>query len=304
MRRIAREILNKIGYDIKRIPPKAEELERIYVNGGRVPLDIGYSEAKAKFIFNIIFDPNILEVFKNSGSLPKYFGVGFDERCIEYPWIIGSLSTSAGCILDAGSILNHDYILSHPKFENKKLHILTLAPEDVCFWHKNISYLFEDMRHIPIQNDYYDDVICLSSLEHVGFESKVSKQIGTFCENRPEEFIVAVKELRRVLKPGGSLFLSVPFGAYRNFNVFQQFDKTLLSIAVEAFGEAGQITETFYRYTEQGWVLSNADECAECEYVEWLASAWASGKWPETLPIEDDRAAGARSVACVRIVKV
>jgi len=36
-----------------------------------------------------------------------------------------------------------------------------------------------------------------------------------------------------VLKPGGSLFLTVPFGIYRHFGTFQQFDRKLLSRVVE-----------------------------------------------------------------------
>ena len=44
------------------------------------------------------------------------------------------------------------------------------------------------------------------------------------------------KEMRRVLKPGGSLLMTVPFGMYRDLGAFQQFDRKLLSRAKEAFG--------------------------------------------------------------------
>jgi hypothetical protein len=36
-----------------------------------------------------------------------------------------------------------------------------------------------------------------------------------------------MKELRRVLKPKGRLFLTVPYGIHRDYGLFQQFDHAL-----------------------------------------------------------------------------
>ncbi|MEK7473210.1 MAG: class I SAM-dependent methyltransferase [Patescibacteria group bacterium] len=50
-----------------------------------------------------------------------------------------------------------------------------------------------DLQAMPIDDAFYDSVICLAVLEHV---------------SRPWD---GVKEMRRILKPGGFLFLYVPF---------------------------------------------------------------------------------------------
>ena len=86
-----------------------------------------------------------------------------------------------------------------------------------------------------------------------------------------------------MLRPGGVLLLTVPFGKYKDYGWFQEFDRTLLSIAIEAFGPAQSARETFYRYTPGGWQVATDQECAECTYAQ--------------------NSVAAGSVACVRLLK-
>jgi SAM-dependent methyltransferase len=229
--------------------------------------------------------------------------VGVDERCVEYPWLLANLEDCREALLDAGSTLNHDFILDHPLLRKKIIHILTLAPEGNCFWQKSISYLFHDLQEIPMRDDCYDTIVCVSTLEHVGCDNAHYTGGEAARENRPEGFILAMKELYRVLKPGGTLLLTVPFGVYRHFGMFQQFDRDLLSRAVKAFGTVRDRRETFYRYAAGGWSAAEAEDCTDCDYVEWIATAWARNQWPATIRVEPDLASAARAVACVRIVK-
>jgi hypothetical protein len=77
----------------------------------------------------------------------------------------------------------------------------------------------------------------------------------------------------------------------------------LLSRAIGAFGKHKKVTKEFYRYTIDGWNLSDEEKCKNCEYIEWIVKAWKTGKMPKSIPVEPDQAASARSVACVKIVK-
>jgi len=143
----------------------------------------------------------------------------------------------------------------------------------------------------------------LSTLEHLGCDNTIYTQNETYKDDSPEDFVLALKELHRTLKPGGSLLLSVPFGAYRHFGFFQQFDRKLLDRAISAF-DASEVVESFYRYTAEGWQVATAADCAECEYVEWIAKVWQQQQqFPTTIPREPDLAAAARAVACVKLIK-
>jgi SAM-dependent methyltransferase len=280
---------------------KSQMILRRYLRNGKTPWSEGYSAYRTQFIASALGNEGLLRIFRRGQSLPQGYGVGVDERCIEYPWLIAHLHDGPGVLLDAGSTLNHDFILAHPIFQRKIIHILTLAPERNCFWQKGISYLFHDLRDIPVRDDYYDTITCVSTLEHVGCDNMHFTGKENHRENNLEDFLFAMKELSRILKPGGTLFLTIPFGIYRCFGSFQQFDRNCLQRAIEAFREAGEITEVFYRYTANGWNVAGASDCAECEYVEWIT--WPRARWPSALPIEPDFAAAARAVACVRLSK-
>ena len=300
LRQVAKRLLPLILVDVIRRWSKSNELKRC-LSLGKVPWSRGYDAYRSDFIRQTLADEHQMELFRHGEFLPPGYGVGVDERCIEYPWLLAHNYDGPEYYLDAGSTLNYGFILDHPVFQRKAIHILTLAPEANCFWQRGVSYLFHDLRDIPIRDAYYDTIACLSTLEHVGCDNTAYTHKDIHREQNPEKFILAIQELRRVLKPGGSLFFTVPFGAYCNFGTFQQFDRELLSRAVKAFGKASEVMETFYCYTADGWNVADAADCAECEYVEWITSP--CNQWPNPFPVEPDLAAAARCVACVRLIK-
>jgi hypothetical protein len=305
-RQIAKKLLPPIVVDAVRCMKKRRrQKEALQQNiGGRiVPWSPGYEFYRSHLIIQVLRDESLVKRFRYGEPLPTGYGVGIDERCIEYPWLLTHLEMRMEVLLDAGSTLNYNFILENPALQDKVIHILTLAPEPKSFWQKGISYLFCDLRDIFIRDAYYDSVACLSTLEHVGCDNRLFTHSEVHNEHRPDDFVLAVQELTRVLKPGGTLFLTVPFGTYQYFGIQQIFDKELLSRAIAAFGEAKEIVQTFYRYTAEGWNIADVSHCTECRYVEWIARAWQFNKWPSPIPIEEDMAAAARAVACVKLVK-
>ncbi|WP_448573028.1 methyltransferase domain-containing protein [Trichothermofontia sp.] len=281
------------------------QLKQHYLKNGRVPWSQGYGIYKQQFITESLQNPELMALFQTGQPLPAGYGIGLDERCVEYPWLFSHLPVDAIYILDAGSVLNHKFLLDHPIFTNKTLHILTLAPESVCFWERGISYLFADLRHIPLQSDLYDAVICLSTLEHIGCDNSAYTQSQINKESQPDTFTEAIAELHRVLKPGGHLFLSVPFGAYQHFGSFQQFDSERLQRAIAAFQPVASVNSTFYRYTREGWNIATEDECHSSRYVDWVG--WANNDASVVTKLspkpEPDNAAAARAVVCVHLIK-
>jgi len=292
----------KVGWSITKLPKSDKCLELAYREGGSIPWSLGYKQGKDRYIGRVLSDSALLGRFQNNNRLPEKFGVGIDERCVEIPWLIGHLQSVAGRVLDAGSALNHEYILNTQPLSRMKMHIMTLFPEKKCYWQRGISYIYDDLRCIPIKDRYYDAIACVSTLEHVGCDNSIYTSNDKYIEDSPEEVIVAVKEIRRVLKPGGTLFLTVPFGRYSHLGWSQQFDSKLLSRVVQAFGATKKVNESYYRYSAEGWQVAEPEDCAECSYVEWISRAWYKNEWPNPIPVEPDYAAAARAVACLELV--
>lgn len=263
-----------------------------YTWGGMKPWSRGYFEYKWECIKAALIDEKLLSIFRNGDQLPPRFGIHIDERIVEYPWVISLLPKEPVTLLDAGSALNFEAILAHLALKNKKITIATLSPEANCFWYKNVSYVFEDMRHLPFLSDSYEIITCISTLEHVGMNNmQIYTSDTRYKESKTKDYLIAAKELRRVLKPGGSLFITVPFGAYGDFGFFQQFDERMLQSLEGVFG-ADNCKMTFYRYTEDGWQISTKNECISAKYIT-ADRAKASSPLP----------AAASAVACLELTK-
>ena len=296
--------LRKKGLELRwtedRLQAEAKRQLNEYIKGGSKPWSPGYGPARTAFLRNILQDKALLDCFRNKKLLPLKYGKGFDERCVEIPWLAVQLENRAVRILDAGSALNHDYILNYIISGETAVHIMTLAPENNRCHDKNVSYLFGDLREIPTQDKYYDFIACVSTLEHIGMNNVLFTDDVKFHEQNHDDFKLVMKELRRVLVDGGVLCLTVPYGVYQVFGGFQQFDRKLLNSAIESFGFTSAVDETFFRYTKEGWQVATPEECANCEYVSWLD--WTKGI-PAPVPVEPDLAAAARAVACIKLIK-
>ncbi|NQT72400.1 MAG: class I SAM-dependent methyltransferase [Chloroflexi bacterium] len=227
-------------------------------------------------------------------KLERGYGLGLDERLIEYPWLFSSLPSKEGNFLDAGSVLNFDYILSLPTLVQKKIFISTLAPEKHSFWNKSISYVYEDLRDICYKNNFFDWIVCLSVIEHIGLDNtKFYTNNPANDEQALDAYIVVIRELHRVLKPGGHLYLSVPFGSHRNYGWLQTFNSNMVDTVLDAFSPTSY-TEHHFRYDSDGWKVSSRTESGACQYFDLYDKAreYQNG---------DPIAAGA--VVCLELVK-
>ena len=298
--------LRKIDYHVNRViqafPDHTTEvdLELEYEKRGRIPWSLGYRQARDRFIRQTLGDQALMDLFRENRELPQGFGVGFDERCIEYPWLLSKLPPTREHLLDAGSALNYNSILSHPILSNKKLYVLTLAPEKDCFWRNGISYIYDDLRDIPLRDDYLDAIACLSTLEHVGLDNRLFTYSERDEGHRQDDFLLAISEMRRILKPMGELFITVPYGKHFNFGTFQQFDGQLVKETIARLGP-GRVEKTYFSYSANGWNLSTAEACEGAEYVNWVMLP--PDERPGTFPDQADGAAAARAIACIIFIK-
>lgn len=252
------------------LPP--EELAvRDYLENGRRPWSHGYHEYTTRLIARTIADADLLATFRAGLPLPSGYGFRVDERVIEYPWVLAQLGTCGQNLFDAGSTLNQPHLLNHPALAGRNVVLFARSPEGV-HPRANVSYLYGDLRDVVLRDGCMDVVACISTLAQ-------SNEHGVLAE------------LRRLLKPGGVLLLNVPFGK-RESHAWTQFDRAGLEEVLKVFG--GRLAEwRCYRYLPGGWRVATVEECAGCEYFNIHAT-------PDFGP---DYAAGARAVACLRVVR-
>ena len=264
------------------------------------PWSKGYSEYHTQELLKILNNEDLLQIFKQSKQLPKKYGFRLDERIIEYPWVLSRLPKEHCRVLDAGSTLNSDYLIPNSIISNKDLFILTLSPESQCFWKKKVSYIYSDLRDNPFKDGYFDIVVCISTLEHIGMDNVMYTNIKQFHEYKQNSFVDALKEFNRILKPNGNLYITVPYGKHKNYGFFQSFDTDLVQQVIETF--KGALDEiNYYQYLENGWVLSEESKCSTCEYFDIHQTKYFDKQ--SAKDYDADYAAAARAVVCMKFKK-
>ena len=122
-----------------------------------------------------------------------------------------------------------------------------------------------------------------------GYDLDFNKEV----EIKSYEYLKAVSEMLRVLKSGGTLMLTVPFGKFENHGFFQQFDKEMINRIYDLLKSEGTIESTFFTYEKEGWRFALIDELST---IESYNPHTGKGK-------KDDGAAHSRAIACIKFIK-
>jgi SAM-dependent methyltransferase len=263
----------------------------IYLLRGRRPWSLGYYTRKNALIEDAI-DQNAVQIGR---AVPDAFGVAIDERIVEYPWLFDRLKHvggSLGSVLDAGSTLNHDFILDRDPLRKADLTIMTLAPEKRCYWYKGYSYVFGDFRQTNFKDGAFDTIVSISTLEHVGLDNTLLYTGDRAkAETNKNGFVDAIREFRRILVPGGRCLITVPYGKYENFDWFQVFDREMIDLLISTFNPSSFDLD-FFEYRKTGW-----RRALESEVSDATAFDPHSGRGRS-----DDSAAFARAIVCMQLI--
>src|ERR1044072_8137440 len=272
-----------------------------YLKSDRRPWREGYDEYREKCLSEAVNDESLLDTFAENRSLSQGYGYRLDARIIEIPWVLSRARKTGSRFLDAGSALNYDFVLTSPALKQKQTTIVTLAPEGQAFWRMGVSYVFGDLRDLDFRDERFDAIACISTIEHIGMDNTMyAEDLAIAQRSDKSEFILAVKELKRVLKPRGSLFISFPFGRYENHGWFQKFDSSLVDTLVNAFAPSQQ-HEAIFQYHPNGWQLSNREACKDCEFFDVHTSKTSDPN--STIESPPDYPAGERGLACLEVKK-
>jgi SAM-dependent methyltransferase len=169
---------------------------------------------------------------------------GTDERVVEIPWVLSRLRP-AGRVLEIGYAYAETAYLAGLLRSGVDLVGVDLASRDV----EGMETLEADVCDLPFGSSSFDQALLVSTLEHVGADNAVYGLEGGVDPGAPSR---ALRELRRVLAPGGSLLVTVPLGEPGDYGWFRQDDEDGW---MALFGRAGFFVEEAeaYELTPDGW---------------------------------------------------
>ena len=127
---------------------------------------------------------------------------GTDERVIEIPWVLARLHP--GRVLEVGyAFAEPAYVAGLLDAAPQELVGVDLAAAEV----PGMETVQADVRELPFSDADFDQVLLVSTLEHVGADNE---RYGVEGEADGSGMRQALRELRRVLRPDGTLLVAGP----------------------------------------------------------------------------------------------
>jgi SAM-dependent methyltransferase len=187
---------------------------------------------------------------------------GTDERVIEIPWVLARLSS--GRVLEVGyAFAEPAYVAGLLDAAPRELVGVDLADSEV----PGMETLRADVRELPFGDADFDQILLVSTLEHVGADNERYGLEGAPGGSQITEMARALHELRRVLKPNGTVLVTVPLGEPEDYGWFRQEDVrgwTRLFTRTGFFVEEQEV----YELTDGGWRAAPTFQSAGVRYGE------------------------------------
>ena len=213
------------------------------------------------------------------------YGAGQNERAIEIPWALSKYHNEAK-VLEVGCSFayeNPEYVPALLGLNIPELHGLDISSRDAPDFIKKTA----DIRQSGYETGFFDLVLCISTLEHVGMDNtkyylpvaELPREAG----DAGQPGVDAVAEMFRILKAGGKLLVTVPFGRFVNYGWFLNYDAAAVANLFRHLPSA-EIAAEYFKYTPAGWLPCTADELA-------------------TIAYRDNTAPAAAGIACFEIIK-
>jgi SAM-dependent methyltransferase len=186
--------------------------------------------------------------------------MGDTERCIEIPWAI-SCYEGEQKVLDIGYAYAEDrYLEAIKALRIPELYGLDLASREV----HGIRSVVGDVRRAPFRDGVFDLILCISTIEHVGWDNTIYFQ-GRLSQD-PEGDIPAIKEMARITRREGRIVVTVPYGRLHNYGWFQQYDRQRLDKLISAAG-CRVLRDDLYAY-KNGWRHASEEDLMDVLYKD------------------------------------
>lgn len=198
-------------------------------------------------------------------ALTGFPGREYGERVVEYPYVADWMQRKgfSGSICDVGCVLNNEVIAGRVSSRFREVWFCNPAVEPITL-DPPVNYHISPLDKAFPDGSKFDAVTCLSTIEHIGYDNS---QYGAnlpaeLKEPSDKPFLDALEKLVSLVKPGGHLLVSVPFGQ-REVRIhrktkklaFQVFDSSSLEAGKKLLKSHGlEVEAVVYAAREDGWL--------------------------------------------------
>jgi glycosyltransferase involved in cell wall biosynthesis/SAM-dependent methyltransferase len=188
------------------------------------------------------------------------------ERVVEIPWIL-SRWRGARRVLDLGyAYASGVYLTALLGLGIEDLHGVDWSAGPVPGMRRTRG----DLRALPYRDASFDLVLCISTIEHVGLDNV---RYGLAGHESVSGDVAALREIERVVRPGGRLLISIPFGKAQDIGWMLQYDSAGWQRLV-AGGGLRVAEQSIFELTGYGWVP--CQDVRSLEHIEYASSAPAA----------------------------
>jgi hypothetical protein len=186
------------------------------------------------------------------------------DRDIEWTWISANLPSGPGRAFDFGS--GESDLAFEAALRGFRVTSIDLTtPVARFFTHPRVEYLQADLLTMRLPREAFDLVINCSTVEHVGLSGRYG-----VTEGRPDGDLEAMHILRRAMKRGGIMLLTIPVGRDHVFDpLCRVYGKDRLP----------RLTAGFSVVKEEYWRKKDSNIWSSCSRAEALAFQASAGSW-------------------------
>lgn len=162
-----------------------------------------------------------------------------NERVIEYPWVYKNIPDLENCrVLDVGA--KEGLPVTDMLLEKDNIVYALDINASGSYQKGNLIIEKGDIISTSFEENFFDAVIAVSTLEHIG----VAGRYGISGEDELGD-LKAMREIFRILKPGGKVLVTVPYGMGRSLPLNRLYNAERIN---GIFNDFEIIKSTYFRF--------------------------------------------------------
>jgi hypothetical protein len=185
------------------------------------------------------------------------------DRDIEWTWVSANMPSGPGRAFDFGT--GESNLAFQAALRGFHVTSIDLTVRDKFFTHPRVRYLQADLLSLRLAKESLDLVINCSTVEHVGLSGRYG-----VTDRREDGDLEAMRILRRAMKRGASMLLTVPLGKDRVFDpLCRVYGRKRLPLLLRGFSAV----------KGEYWSKKGSNMWARCSKTEALSFPASAGSW-------------------------